>query len=155
MSQAWRNFTIKFLATGAGTGYTPVVPGTFGTLMGVVIFMAMIQFPRWLLFVTILGLIAIGIWVSDEAEKLFQKKDPSFVVIDEVIGILVTMLFLPFQVKYVLMAFISFRIMDILKPYPARKLEAIHGGMGIVIDDIIAGIYAGLAILLCIYIIRI
>lgn len=117
--------------------------------------MAMIQFPRWLLFVTILGLIAIGIWVSDEAEKLFQKKDPSFVVIDEVIGILVTMLFLPFQVKYVLMAFISFRIMDILKPYPARKLEAIHGGMGIVIDDIIAGIYAGLAILLCIYIIRI
>lgn len=151
MSPALRNFGIKFLATGAGTGYAPVVPGTFGSLMGVVIFLAMIDYPRWLLLVTILGLTAIGILVSDEAEKLFKKKDPSFIVIDEVTGLLVTMLFLPFQVKYVLMAFVIFRLTDIIKPYPAKQLENLHGGLGIMADDIVAGIYAGVIILLGIY----
>ena len=77
-------------------------------------------------------------------EHIYQTKDPSFVVIDEISGYLITMIFLPFQVKYVLIAFFVFRIMDIIKPFPARRLELLKGGIGVMIDDIIAGVYAGL-----------
>ena len=147
-----RDFWIKFIASGIGTGYAPIIPGTFGTLLGIAVFMSLSQFPRWLFFITLLGITAIGIWTSDKAEKLYQKKDPSYIVIDEVIGLLFTMLFLPFQVKYVLIAFIVFRIMDVIKPYPAKQWQELHGGIGIVIDDIVAGIYSGLIILFCVYI---
>ena len=114
--------------------------------------MSISHFSRSLFFITLLGITAIGIWSSDEAEKLYEKKDPSYVVIDEVIGLLFTMLFLPFQLKYVLIAFVVFRIMDIIKPYPARQWQELHGGIGIVIDDVVAGIYSGLLILLGSYI---
>ena len=128
MSSSRRNFAIKFLATRHRSGLCAGCAGNLWNFTGSCDFYGNDQtYPRWLLSVTILGLTAIGIGVSDEAEKLFQKKDPSFVVIDEVIGLLVTMLFLPFQVKYVLMAFVSFRIMDIIKPYPARQLEKLRG----------------------------
>ena len=118
-----RDFWVKLIASGIGTGYAPIIPGTFGSLLGIVIFMSISHFSRSLFFITLLGITAIGIWSSDEAEKLYEKKDPSYVVIDEVIGLLFTMLFLPFQLKYVLIAFVVFRIMDIIKPYPARQWQ--------------------------------
>jgi phosphatidylglycerophosphatase A len=155
MGIRWKHFLIKFFATGAGTGYAPIVPGTFGTLMGIVVFMVFMDLPRWVFLITVLGLTAIAIWVSELAEPLFHTKDPSYVVIDEVIGILMAMIFLPFHVKYVLIAFVVFRVMDIIKPYPAHKWQDLHGGLGIVIDDVVAGIYSGLLILFCISIFKI
>ena len=151
----WHNFWIKFMATGAGTGYGPLVSGTYGSLVGVVMFMAMIGWPRWLFLITVMGLTALGIWVSDEAERLFEKKDPSYVVIDEIIGLLIAMLFLPFRVKYVLIAFFVFRVMDVIKPYPARQGQELHGGLGIVIDDVVAGIYTGIIVLILTFIFKI
>ena len=138
---------IVFTGTGAFTGYFPVMPGTAGTVAGVFIYLAIAHLitPVYL-FLTLL-FILFSVWISDRTEKFFKKKDPPEVVIDEIAGYLVTMLSFPAEWKYIVVGFILFRILDIVKPYPANHINnSMEGGWGIVLDDIVAGMYANIGL---------
>ena len=144
MIRLHRQFII-FLATGAYSGFFPFMPGTAGSVVGVLLFIiiSFLSTPVYLL--TILAFIALSVWVSERAEKIFEKEDASQIVIDEIAGYLVTMAFLPCDWRYIAAGFVLFRIFDITKPYPANRInDNVHGGVGVVLDDIVAGIYANL-----------
>lgn len=95
--------------------------------------------PRVFIFALVVG---VAIWTSDRSQKLLAQHDPSIVVIDEVAGFLLTMFILPFSWLNLGIGFVFFRFFDILKPYPIKRLERLKGGFGIVMDDLVAGIYA-------------
>ncbi|MFA5287062.1 MAG: phosphatidylglycerophosphatase A [Candidatus Omnitrophota bacterium] len=136
-------FSVKLLSTFFYIGYLPLIPGTFGSLAGVVLFfLVKITALNYTLFT--LAIIVLGFLVCGQAEKAAQKKDPSCVVIDEVSGMLLSFLFIPYDIKLVIIAFILFRILDMLKPYPAGRLERLKGSVGIMSDDLIAGLYTNL-----------
>jgi len=142
-----RQLFIKFLASGFFTGYFPVAPGTIGSLVGILacFFLQDVPFTAYAI-VLILTLIA-GIYISGEAEKIYQAKDSSHIVIDEIAGIFFTFLYLPMDVSFLLAGFLAFRFFDILKPFPIRLIdEKIEGGWGIMFDDVLAGIYANILI---------
>ena len=142
-----RQLFIKFLASGFFTGYFPVAPGTIGSLVGILacFFLQDVPFTAYAI-VLILTLIA-GIYISGEAEKIYQAKDSSHIVIDEIAGIFFTFIYLPMDVSFLLAGFLAFRFFDILKPFPIRLIdEKIEGGWGIMFDDVLAGIYANILI---------
>jgi phosphatidylglycerophosphatase A len=133
-------FLVKFVSTFFYIGYFPLIPGTAGSLAGVLIFL---QIKNHLsAHILILGILLIlGFLCSGRAEKLLGKKDPSCVVIDEVCGMLLSLLFLPYSIKLAIIAFFIFRILDTLKPFPVGRLERLRGSPGIMCDDIFAGFY--------------
>lgn len=141
-----------------GVGYLPVAPGTWGSLVGLAIFFLLrISFENNAIFAVVLLaailLITIsGIWAASQTERLSGRKDPGKVVVDEVAGQLVSTLPLVLMSTtawqmWIIVSFILFRFFDIVKPYPARQLEGLHGGLGIMCDDLVAGVYAGAIIL--------
>jgi phosphatidylglycerophosphatase A len=139
------NFSGKWalaLSTCFGIGLIPKAPGTMGTLATVPLIFWLDGFGMIIEVFSILALCAIGIWSSGLSGKLLGKADPPTVVIDEVAGFFVTMFLLPLQWFGIICGFVLFRFFDIVKPYPIRKAEKIGGGLGIVLDDLIAGIYA-------------
>ncbi len=137
-----REKVVIFLATGCYTGYAPIVPGTFGTLVGIPIAFFLSLFGVKIATGILLGMILASCWIANEAEKIYGMKDPNDIVIDEVVGYLATVWALPFTWFTVVGGFVLFRILDILKPYPIRKVEDwIPGGTGVVMDDILAGVY--------------
>ena len=147
-SQQPLNWLYKTFATGFGSGYVPVAPGTAGAVVGVIMIWLshhfffpnmVISFPVFLLIATVVFFF-IGVYCTDQLEKEWGK-DPSKVVIDEIIGVWIGMLWLPIEWPWLLAAFVLFRFFDILKPLGIRKLEAIPGGMGVMLDDVLAGIY--------------
>jgi phosphatidylglycerophosphatase A len=89
-------------------------------------------------------LAGVGIWSASEAERHFGRTDPGYIVIDEVVGMLVTLAFLPVNATGILVAFLLFRVFDVVKPWPARRFERLHGGLGVMLDDVMAGVYAHL-----------
>ncbi len=151
-----------------GVGLIPIAPGTWGSAVGVVIYLGLgrltervfnfsvergldlspQEFPGILttvMLITILLVALAGIWAGTRAEKLLGKKDPGAVVVDEVAGQLITFLFVPWLTTWtwsVVVGFIAFRVFDIWKPYPVRRLEGLGGGLGIMADDMLAGFYA-------------
>jgi phosphatidylglycerophosphatase A len=139
----------EFLATGFFIGYLPVMPGTFGTLIGVAIFVFLSRFGAFYYILVVLTLI-VAVIVSDYAEKnIFKIKDPKHIVIDEVVGYMIAMVSFQFDasldsIKYATIGFVLFRLFDIWKPYPIRHSQDLPGGAGIVIDDILAVIYTNL-----------
>ncbi|MCK4649553.1 phosphatidylglycerophosphatase A [bacterium] len=138
---------IKFLATGFYTGYTPLAPGTAGSLIGVIIYLGMhhLFWPYYLLILIVLSL--FGICISNKATLyFFKEKDSKRIVIDEIVGFLIAMFLIPPTLKFVLAAFIVFRVIDILKPFPLRRLEKLPGGWGVMCDDLLAGVYANVII---------
>ena len=134
-----------FLFTGLLSGYSPVAPGTAGTLLGMAIWVAeYLVFGRYSWIVNaaaVLVLIYPSIRLCDEGERFFGTKDPNQVVIDEILGYWVAVMFHPFSWEVALAAFFLFRMADIIKPFPAKRLENLKGGMGIMVDDLIAGLY--------------
>lgn len=144
---------IKFFATVFGVGYSPVAPGTVGTIVGVGFYYIMrnMPLPHYIIFVLVF--IFMASWVSDIAEEIFTEEDPQKVVIDEVAGFLVTMIGFQFNWILVVAGFILFRTFDIIKPFPIRQLERkITGGFGIVLDDVLAGIYANISLRILIWV---
>jgi phosphatidylglycerophosphatase A len=147
-------------------GYLPLAPGTYGSIVGVFIYLlfrmleakssvhfaaggfteaqitAWIHVFNWLIFVPFC---LLGIWASDRATILFQRKDPQKVVVDEVMGQIIVFLFVPFDIswKLVLAGFLLFRLFDIWKPYPIGSLENLPAGIGVCADDVLAGVYGG------------
>lgn len=135
---------LKFIATLGVIGYLPLAPGTFGTLFG---FLAIIILkPSALLLGAIIVIaIPVGVISSHRAEALLREKDSRRIVIDEFCGYFLSLLFIPFSYGASLAAFFLFRLFDILKPFPIRTLESsLRGGMGIMADDIMAGIYTNI-----------
>jgi len=136
-----------FLSTGFGVGYSPVAPGTLGTLIAIPIyyFLSKIHFPLY--EITLIGFFFLSVWISENAEKLFGRKDDQRIVIDEVIGFLITMLWVSKTIGFVIIGFFLFRFFDILKPFPIRHLEkGFKRGFGVVLDDVVAGVYANIVL---------
>jgi phosphatidylglycerophosphatase A len=142
-----------WIATVGGVGYFPIAPGTVGSLVGVGLVAGLGQLPLHrttmigVLAATSLALFALGVWAAGKAEEFFRHPDPGQVVVDEVVGQMVTFLLLPRTTwKWWLGGFLLFRALDILKPFPALQAERIPRGWGIMLDDVVAGVY-GLAVL--------
>ncbi|MEE9614271.1 MAG: phosphatidylglycerophosphatase A [Thermodesulfobacteriota bacterium] len=138
-----KNSIIMFLATGAYSGYSPFAPGTVGTLWGIPLAFALSLLPP-LWGAAALALAIVGACLlASEAAGIAEKKDPSCIVLDEIVGFGAATFLLPFTAQNVILAFILFRFFDILKPYPAGLIDSrLPGGAGIVLDDVAAGIYA-------------
>ncbi len=144
------SFLTKFIATGFYSGYSPVAPGTAGSVVGILFLLIPGFESPLLLSVAIVAMFFIGVISSNRMEKRFGD-DPSIVVIDEIVGMWISLLFLPKGLFVVFTAFIFFRIFDIVKPQPARYMEKLKHGWGIMLDDVAAGIYANLATQLIIW----
>jgi len=137
----FREKLVIFLATGCFVGNISIAPGTFGSIAGLLfcLFLSRASFLFASLIVVVF--IVFAIWIAGEAEKIIKQKDPGSIVIDEIAGIMVTLLGLPFNVISVITGFFIFRILDIIKPFPIRSIEnKLSGGAGIVMDDVAAGI---------------
>lgn len=160
---------IALALTTFGVGYIPGAPGTYGSAVGLVVYLIVSSYhlrfvsgitshdrlwwfyqqmvpTAWLILLTIFSL--IGFWASSRTIPLLGNEDPSEAVVDEVIGQLVAFCFVPFGLSwpFVLAGFLLFRFFDIWKPYPIRDLEILPGGLGICADDIVAGVYAGICL---------
>lgn len=124
-------------------GNSPIAPGTAGTLGSIPLYYLMVTYLDGIQYTVLLFLlVALAIKVSSNAEKIYNREDPSEVVIDEVVGFLVTMAFIAPTITNIVLGFLLFRAFDILKPFPCRRLEKLPGGFGIVTDDIAAGVWA-------------
>jgi phosphatidylglycerophosphatase A len=141
------------VATAGGAGYAPVAPGTFGSAVGVAVYLLLADLGAFLFGVTLLGLAFLGIWASDEAERAFGRKDDGRIVIDEVAGQLLTLAPLvalapPSALRsppWLFAGFLLFRLLDIWKPGPVAWAErSFAGGAGVMMDDVFAGILGGL-----------
>jgi len=139
----------EFFFTAFYSGYSPVAPGTAGTLVAMALYilenLIFSDLNSGTLNIINMSIVILMIYPSiklgDAAEKFYKSKDPQQVVLDEVLGYWIGILFIPFSLSYAIMAFVIFRVFDIIKPFPASSLESLTGGLGIMIDDIIAGLY--------------
>ena len=142
-----------FVATAGYVGYFPIAPGTAGSAAGLVL-LATVRFfagPE-LELGFLVGVVALGLWASDVGERYAAREDPGFVVVDEVAGMLLTMLWLPLTWVTALVGFLAFRFFDIVKPFPVRNAERLQGGIGIMADDLIAAVYAAVTVRLFVWI---
>lgn len=136
-----------FVATVGYSGYFPVAPGTVGSAAGLLVYALVGFFKSPLLDVgTIVTLFAAGVWAGTVAERYFGGIDPGPIVIDEVVGMLITLLFVPVGWAGALLGFFLFRVFDVIKPYPAGRLEQLHGGLGVMADDAMAAVYANVTL---------
>jgi len=159
-----------------GVGYLPLAPGTWGSLVGIGLYLLVRGVLMQLFFGTpatrgfdlfqvyyliiafellmVFAIAVLGFWAGSQTEKLSARKDPGIVVIDEVAGQLIALLPVPFMANSawwpIIVAFILFRFFDIVKPYPARRMESLKGGLGIMADDLVAGVYAALGVMLAV-----
>ena len=132
------------VATGFGSGYSPFAPGTAGSALGLVLFWPLAGRPPAQVLAATAVLVLISIVAAHHAARRLGKKDPGVVVVDEVVGQWVSLLLLPFTFGTAMAGFFLFRLLDVVKPWPARDLERLPGGLGIVADDLMAGVYANL-----------
>ena len=140
-----KNAIVMYLATGCKSGYSPVVPGTAGSLAALIPCGLLSLLPLPVSAMLLIAFIVLSIWAAELAENIVGQKDPGCIVIDEFAGMMITLLGIHFTWQSALAGFFIFRAMDILKPFPIRYLErAIPGGAGIVVDDVAAGVAAHL-----------
>jgi len=143
----FRNEVVRFTATGGFTGYAPFAPGTFGTLAALpfCLILEHVDYPYDLACVSILLIVAT--WTAHDLEKALGAKDPGCIVIDEIAGMVVTLLWLPMTLKTAVLGFIVFRLLDIVKPPPIGYCDRkFSGGFGIVLDDVVAGLMGNLVL---------
>jgi phosphatidylglycerophosphatase A len=131
----------KLIGSAFYTGYIPLASGTFGSMVALLIYFIPNFEKPYVILPTIFIFIIWGIKIGTKFEGLYGK-DPAECTIDEVVGMWITLLFLPKDIFIALIAFVVWRTLDIIKPFPARKSESLHGGLGIMMDDIISGIYS-------------
>jgi phosphatidylglycerophosphatase A len=142
----WLDASAQWVATGFGSGYSPVAPGTAGSLVGLLLFLplARLAWPAQLAAVAAVAL--VGALAAGRVARQLGIEDPGLVVVDEVAGQWLTLVALPLTPLTALFGFLLFRLMDIVKPWPARDLERLPGGWGIMADDLAAGVCAQLAL---------
>ena len=136
-----------FIATCAHVGYVPVAPGPFGSAVGLVVYYLIRREASSAVELAAIAITAVvGLWSATEAEHHFGGIDPGPVVIDEVVGMLITLALHPVNVLGAIVGFLIFRVLDVVKPWPARRLELLPGGFGVVLDDMMAGVYGNLIV---------
>jgi len=134
-----------FIATCGYIGFAPVAPGTVGSAAGVAVFYLIRGVEAaWAQPLLIAVLFAAGVWAASIAEQALGGTDPGPVVIDEVVGMLITLLWLPVTPLGAFAGFLVFRVLDVVKPWPSRQFESLHGGLGIMADDAMAAVYGHL-----------
>lgn len=133
--------TAIVLSTWFGVGLLPKAPGTFGTIAAIPLLLLLSHLSAVYKTLFLVILTAAAIWSSGKCQELLRQHDPNQIVIDEVVGFLFAMFLLPFTWPTLGLVFVLFRFFDILKPYPIRNVEKLHGGFGIVMDDLLAGVY--------------
>ncbi len=135
------------LATWWGAGYSPIAPGTAGTIAAIPFYILLSLLPLSLYLACVLGIGLVACWAAAEAERIFREQDSQRIVIDEAVGFFITMTALPLSWPYLIAGFCLFRFFDILKPPPIRLIERkVKGGLGVVLDDVLAGIYAQISL---------
>ena len=143
----FRDKAAVFLATGFYVGNIPLAPGTFGSLLGLPLCFFLTGIPMPAAILAGLLFIGLAVWIADHAAQVLKRKDPGCIVIDEIAGLVVALIGVPFHVATVTIGFVLFRFFDILKPYPIRMIDRrLSGGFGIVADDVVAGIFANITI---------
>jgi len=136
---------VLFCATGAGAGYAPLMPGTAGSAAALLVYALLAACPLPVYVCCIAAAVSAAVPLSAAAARMLGQQDPPQVVIDEICGMLVTLAGLPVSLQTAVAGFLLFRLLDVLKPFPANMInDRMHGGAGIVLDDIVAGIYANL-----------
>ena len=141
----WSDRLAMALATGLGVGFAPIAPGTWGSIPGVALALGLARWGGgWAVAAGAVFFAVAGTWAAELASKRLRAKDPRPVVVDEIAGQLVTLAFLPPTLPVLLAGFLVFRILDVWKPWPARRLESLPGGSGIMADDLMAGLYGNL-----------
>ncbi len=141
-----RRALILFFAQGGFSGRSPFAPGTAGSLAAVPLYMAASGLSWPVYASVVLVIVAVGVWAADRAEELLGKKDHPSIVIDEIAGFFITMFLLKPEWEYVMAGFVLFRLFDIWKPFPLHRLQQMHGGLGVMLDDIGAGVYANIVL---------
>lgn len=148
------NFFEKLIGSGFYTGYIPLTSGTFGSLAALLIYWIP-GFENLFIIIPVIVLFTLyGIYVGNKFDKIYGK-DPAECTIDEVVGQWITLLFLPKTIVISIIAFIIWRLFDIIKPFPARKLEKLPGGLGIMADDLVASVYSLIFVHLILFIFNI
>jgi phosphatidylglycerophosphatase A len=143
MNAARRNDLIVFLATGCFTGFLPTMPGTWGTFAGIPLVIISHRLTSILQPLVAVVFVTFAAYIAGRAEILFEDRDARPIVIDEMAGFLITLLWLPLNLMTLFLGFVLFRLFDIVKPPPIGSLEKrLRGGWGIVLDDVLAGVYA-------------
>ncbi len=145
---------VLFIAEGAYAGRSPFAPGTAGTVVGVLLYLFLKGVPLVSYVIACVLATGIGIWAAEEAEKVLGKKDAPSIVIDEIAGYLISMVLVPSGWGYIVAAFLLFRLFDVIKPWPLRRLQDLHGGLGVVIDDVGAGIYTNVVLQITAYFLK-
>jgi phosphatidylglycerophosphatase A len=141
-----------FIATVGYCGYFPIAPGTVGSAAGLLVYLLVWWSQSPLVEVGLIAILfAAGVWAGTTSERYFGGIDPGPIVLDEVVGMLITLAFVPVGITGALIGFLLFRVFDVVKPFPARRLEALHGGLGVMADDAMAAIYANIALRVVLY----
>jgi phosphatidylglycerophosphatase A len=141
------------VATAGYAGYFPLAPGTVGSVVGLLVYgVVWWSGSRAVELGLIAALFALGVWAGTTAERYFGGIDPGPVVIDEVVGMLMTLLWIPVSLSAAAAGFLLFRIFDVIKPFPAGRLERLHGGLGVMADDAMAAVYANVSLRLLVWI---
>ena len=135
---------ILAIATGAGSGYSPMASGTVGSIVGLALWLALVGLPPLGYAAAVVAVALLGIWAAGRASEIFRRHDDGRITIDEVAGMLVALLWLPARPEVAALAFVLFRVFDIWKPFPANAAERLPGGLGVMADDLVAGVYANL-----------
>lgn len=136
---------VIFVATAGCLGFFPVAPGTVGTFAGVIFNFLFSSSSLGVYLLSTAALFVFGAWIAERAEIVLRRRDSPRIVIDEIVGFLITMILIPFSLGAAFAGFIFFRLFDIIKPFPARKIDRqMKGGWGVMLDDAVAGLYANL-----------
>jgi phosphatidylglycerophosphatase A len=140
---------VNFLAFGFGTGLAPFAPGTFGSIPGLILFWLTLDFGLYVQLSIAIAMTLVGIWICGESARRIGVHDHGGIVWDEIVGMYVTLFLAPVSVVGFVLAFVLFRVMDIVKPWPIRDLDhSMQGGLGIMLDDLLAAVYAALPLAL-------
>jgi phosphatidylglycerophosphatase A len=143
--------SILFIAQGAYAGRFPVAPGTAGTIVGICLYLAMKNLAPGPYAAVCILMALLGSWFAGRAESILGIKDSASIVIDEIAGFLLAMFMVPTSRGYLAAGFLLFRAFDIMKPWPLRRLQDLHGGVGVMLDDIGAGIYTNILLQVAVY----
>jgi phosphatidylglycerophosphatase A len=147
MSTTRKNDIVVFLATGCFTGFLPLMPGTWGTFAAIPIVILVHRVDLVVQGIIALVFVAFGAWISGRAEILLEEHDPRSIVIDEMAGFLISLLWLPLNPLTLFLGFGLFRLFDVVKPPPISSVEKrMRGGWGVVIDDVLAGVFTNVTL---------
>lgn len=141
-SSVWKN-PWHFIAFGFGTGCIPVAPGTFGTLIAIPLYLYLETYSQTFYLIALIAIIIFSVWLSEKVSKEIHVHDHQGMNIDEIVGFLVTMAYAPYGWGWIILGVVLFRFFDIVKPFPIRQIdERVKGGLGVILDDVLAGIYS-------------